>query len=179
MRQRFEERGIGVHAGHRAVIPDGFRTDRITDEPVAWSTGQPERIADAVLWAVGRVNPNTGWIPKEFLDSDGFVVVDAYLRVEGTTGVYAIGDVAATDPLRSSARARADVLLARNIRADLGHGTAKPFRPLTRRWGSVVGAQDNQLEVFSSSGRAWTIPRWDALWPWLVARSIYKGIRPR
>lgn len=178
LRRRFEERGVGLHSGHRAVIPDGFRTDRITDEPVAWSTGQPESAADAVLWAIGRVSPNTGWIPNELLDADGFVVVDEYLRVPGATGVYAVGDVAATDPLRTSARARADRLLARNIRADLGRGAPKTFKPLTRRWGSVVGVQDNRLEVFSPSGRPWTIPAWEQLWPWLVARSIYKGIRP-
>jgi pyruvate/2-oxoglutarate dehydrogenase complex dihydrolipoamide dehydrogenase (E3) component len=177
LRRRFEERGIGLHGGHRAVIPDGFRTDRITREPVVWSTGQPESSADAVLWAVGRVKPNTDWIPKELLDGDGFVAVDDHLRVRGAADVYAIGDVAATDPLRTSARARADVLLARNIRADLGHGTPKRFRPLKRRWGSVVGVQDNRLEVFSSSGRRWTIPAWESLRPWLVNRAIYKGIR--
>lgn len=177
LRRRFEERRIGLHAGHRAAIPDGFRTDRITREPVTWSTGQPQSSADAVLWAIGQASPNTEWIPKEFLDADGFVVVDDHLRVRGADGVYAIGDVAATDPLRSSARARADVLLARNIRADLGNGTPKRFQPLKRRWGSVVGVQDNRLEVFSSSGRSWTIPAWEALWPWLVARFIYKGIR--
>jgi NADH dehydrogenase FAD-containing subunit len=177
LRQRFERRGIGLHSGHRAVIPDGFRMDRITSEPVAWSTGQPDSEADAVLWAIGRVRPNTAWMPKELLDADGFVVVDDHLRVRGAAGVYAVGDVAATDPLRTSARARADRLLARNIRADLGHGTSKQFRPLVRRWGSILGAQDNRLEVFSQTGRAWTIPAWDALYPWLVNRAIYKGIR--
>jgi NADH dehydrogenase FAD-containing subunit len=177
LRRRFEDRGIGLHAGHRAVVPAGFRTDRITSEPVAWSTGQLESSADAVLWAVGQVSPNTEWIPKELLDADGFVVVDDYLRVRGAPGAYAIGDVAATDPLRTSARARADVLLARNIRADLGHGKPKRFKPLARRWGSVVGVQENRLEVFSPSGRSWTIPAWEAMWPWVVARAIYKGIR--
>jgi len=177
LRPRFEERGIGLHPGHRAVIPAGFRCNEITTGPVAWSTGQPERSAEAVLWAIGQVRPNSDWIPAEFLDARGFVVVDDYLRVPGAAGVYAVGDVAATDPLRTSARARADRLVARNVRADLGHGTPKRFRPLRRRWGSVVGVQDNRLEVFSPNGRSWTIPAWDALWPWLVARSIYKGVR--
>lgn len=178
LRRRLEARGVGLHGGHRAVVPDGFRHDRITSGPVAWSTGQPAITADAAIWAIGRVNPNTGWVPEEHRDQNGFVVVDEYLRVPGAAGVYAVGDVAATDPLRTSARARADRLLARNIRADLGHGTPKRFRPLHRRWGSVVGVQDNRLEVFSPTGGAWTIPAWEQLWPWLVARSIYKGIRP-
>jgi NADH dehydrogenase FAD-containing subunit len=179
LRPRFEARGIGLHHGHRAVVPAGFRCDEITGGPVAWSTGQPESKADAVLWAIGQVRPNSDWIPTEFLDAHGFVVVDEYLRAVGTERIYAVGDVAATDPLRTSARARADRLVARNVRAELGHGAPKRFRPLPRRWGSVVGVQDNRLEVFSPNGRSWTIPAWDALWPWLVARSIYKGIRPR
>jgi len=179
LRQRFEGRGIGLHSGHRAEVTEGFRGDRITREPVAWSTGQAASTADAVIWAIGRVSPNTTWIPKEHLDADGFVVVDEYLRVPGAAGVYAVGDVAATDRLRTSARARADRLLARNVRADLGHGTPKRFKPLARRWGSIVGAQHNRLEVFSQTGRAWTIPAWDALYPWLVSRAIYKGIRAR
>ena len=177
LRPRLEERGVGLHGRHRAVVPDGFRADQITRDPVTWSTGQPAGTADAVLWATGRATPNTAWIPREHLDDDGFVVVDDHLRVAGIDGVYAIGDVAATDPLRTSARARADRLLARNIRADFGHGTPKRFKPLRRRWGSVLGAQDNRLEVFSPRGRPWTIPAWGALEPWLVGRAIYKGIR--
>lgn len=179
LRRRLDERGVALHGGHRAVIPEGFRADEITREPVAWSTGQPASTADAVVWAIGRVSPNTTWIPSELLDQRGFLVVDDHLRVSGADGVYAVGDVAATDPLRTSARARADRLLARNIRADLGDGTPGRFKPLTRRWGSVVGAQDNRLDVFSPTGRHWTIPAWDAMWPWLVARGIYKGIRPK
>ena len=179
LRRRFETHGVGLHSGHRAIVPESFRGDQITRGPVAWSTGQPERSADAVIWAIGRVSPNTAWVPEELRDPDGFVIVDEYLRVSGATGVYAVGDVAATDPLRTSARARADRLLARNIRADLGHGSAKRFTPLPRRWGSVVGVQDNRLEVFSTSGGAWTIPAWETLRPWLVNRAIYKGIRRR
>ena len=178
LRRRFERRGVGVHPGHRAVVPDAFRGESITSEPIAWTTGQPEVKADAVLWAIGRVRPNSEWIPAEYLDPAGFVVVDDQLRVPGAAGIYAIGDIAATDPLRTSARARADRLLARNIRADLARGRAKRFRPLPNRWGSVVGVQDNVLEVFSPSGRAWRIPAWEALRPWLVDRAIYKGIRP-
>ena len=178
LRRRFEKRGVGLHPGHRAVVPHDFRGESITSEPIAWATGQPGVEADAVIWAIGRVTPNSGWVPADYLDPAGFVVVDDHLRVPGAAGVYAVGDIAATDPLRTSARARADRLLARNIRADLGHGRAKRFRPLPHRWGSVVGVQDNVLEVFSPTGRAWRIPAWEAVRPWLVDRAIYKGIRP-
>lgn len=177
LRRRFEAQGIGVHPGHRAVLPQGFDGERITSEPVAWSTGQADAQADVVLWAVGRVRPNSRWIPDDLLDADGFVRVDEFFRVPGAPGVYAIGDIAASDPLRTSARARADHLVAHNIRTDLGHGRPKPFKPARRRWGSVLGAQDDRLEVFTPGGQSFGIRWWDALQPWFVNRAIYKGIR--
>ncbi|RNL60760.1 pyridine nucleotide-disulfide oxidoreductase [Nocardioides marmoriginsengisoli] len=176
LRGRLERAGVGVHPGHRAVVPAGFG-DGLAAGEVTWSTGQPASTADAVLWTIGRVTPNTGWLPPSLLDPDGFVAVDEYLRVPGAPGVYAIGDVAATDPLRTSARGRADGLLARNIRADLGDGTAKRFEPATRRWGSVVGAQGNKLEVFTAGGQSFSLPAWSFLQPWVVRRAIYKGMR--
>lgn len=175
---RLRVRGVGVHAGHRAVVPDGFAGDEITTDPVRWSTGQPDEKADAVLWAIGRVRPNTEWLPPELLDDDGFVRVDRHLRVAGLRDVFAIGDVAATDPLRTSARGRADGLLAHNIVAALNGGALKEFTPARRRWGSVVGTQRNALEVFSPQGRSFTLPAWSMLQPLVVGRGIYKGIRP-
>jgi NADH dehydrogenase FAD-containing subunit len=171
--------GVGLHPGHRANMPAGFFGDAITTDPVSWSTGQAEAKADAVLWAVGRVRPNTEWLPTEFLDDAGYVRVDEYLRVTGRDDVYAIGDVAATDPLRNSARGRADRLLAHNIRAGVTGGERKAFRPAPRRWGSVVGVQRNVLEVFAPNGRAFRIPAWSLLEPLLVRRAIYGGIRAR
>ena len=172
---------MGLHPGHRAEIPDGFACDRITDGPVRWSTGQPPAYADATVWAVGRVRPNTAWLPDEVLDEHGFVRVGRDLRVPGRAGVFAIGDVAATDPLRSSARNRADRLLARNVRAWLGGGRLDEFRPARRRWGSILGFQPNGLEVFTPKGGVFRFPAWSidtVLQPWIVRRGIYGGIRP-
>jgi NADH dehydrogenase FAD-containing subunit len=175
--RRLRERAVGIHPGHRALVPEGFDCDAITDAPVSWSTGQDDAKADAVLWAVGRVRPNTDWLPPEFLDEDGFVRVDEHLRVVGQPHVFAIGDVAATDPLRNSARSRADGLLAHNVLASLDGGRLKVFRPAPRRWGSVLGTQNNILEVFTPRGRPFSIPAWSRLQPLLVRRAIYKGIR--
>ncbi|MGX1809210.1 NAD(P)/FAD-dependent oxidoreductase [Nocardia sp. NPDC055321] len=177
LRPRLERLGVGLHPHHRAVVPEGFACDEITAGPVEWSTGQPASTADAVLWTIGRVRPNTDWLPGELLDDGGFVRVDDYLRVPGLPGVYAIGDVAATDPLRTSARSRADGLLAHNIRAELTGRPPRPFVPATRRWGSVVGPQRNVLEVFGPGGRGYPIPVWSALQPLIVGRGIYGGLR--
>src|SRR5204862_349683 len=40
VQRRLVGTGVVLHPGHRAVIPDGFACDRITSEPVHWSTGQ-------------------------------------------------------------------------------------------------------------------------------------------
>ena len=169
--RRLASLGVGLHPGHRASsVASGLSTG-----PVSWSTGQEAAAADVVLAALGQVRPNTSWLPESVLDADGFVRVDEHLQV--APGVFAIGDVAASDPLRSSARARADGLLAANVRASLEGGELKRFRPLRRRWGSIVGAQDNRLEVFSPSGRGFVIPGWRQLQPWIVQRGIYGGMR--
>lgn len=177
---RLEALGVTLHPGHRAVVPDGFACDAITDAPVAWSTGQPPTSADAVLWAIGRVTPNTSWLPDELLDEQGFVHVDPDLSVPGHPGLFALGDVAATDPLRSSARNRADTLLAANIRSHLAGRALKTYRAPGRRWGSVLGFQPDGLQVFAPSGQAFRFPAWtirSVLQPLIVRRGIYGGVR--
>lgn len=178
--RRLADAGVGLHAEHRALVPEGFGCDRITDDPVRFSTGQDPASADAVLWAIGKVRPNTDWLPAEVLDDGGFVRVLPDLRVPGHPDVFAIGDVAATDPLRSSARNRADGLLAHNVRAALTGRPLRRYRPPTRRWGSVLGVQPEGLEVFAPSGWAFRFPAWSierVLLPWIVRRGIYRGVR--
>ncbi len=174
------ERGVSLHPGHRASVPPDFDLDRITTEPVAFSTGQPDAPADATLWAIGRVRPNTAWLPESLLDESGFVQVAPDLSVIGAPGVFAIGDVAATDPLRGSARNRADRLLARNIRNHLAGRPLSPYRARRRRWGSVLGHQPDGLRVFAPSGHSFRFPAWTiqtVLQPWIVRRGIYGGVR--
>lgn len=181
LRRRLTRLGVGLHPGHRAVLPAGFDADAITAGPVSFGTGRPPAEADAVLWAIGRVRPNTEWLPPELLGADGFVTVTTELRVPHHRGVFAIGDVAATDPLRSSARNRADGLLAHNIRAELAGRPMRTYRAPRHRWGSVIGAQSDGVEVFAPNGRAFRIPRRavDAvLMPVIVRRGIYRGVRP-
>ena len=180
VRNRLTELGVGLHPGHRAVLPDGFACDDLTEAPVQWTTGQPQATADAVLWAIGRVRPNTQWLPPEILDEHGFVKVTPELRVPGHVGVFAVGDVAATDPLRTSARNRADGLLARNVRAEFAGKPLRAYRPASRRWGSVLGPQPDGLEVFAPGGQAFRFPGWSidrVLMPWIVWRGFYRGVR--
>jgi apoptosis-inducing factor 2 len=177
---RLTDLGVGLHPGHRAVVSSGFAGDEITSEPVRWSTGQPPASTEAVLWAIGRVQPNTDWLPPELLDERGFVRVTPELRVPGHRGVFAIGDVAATDPLRSSARNRGDALVAYNICAEFAGRRLRTYRAPGRRWGSLVGIQSNGLEVFFPTGHAFRFPSWSVervVMPWIVRWGMYRGVR--
>ena len=177
---RLTDLGVGLHPGHRAVLSNGFAGDEITSGPVEWNTGQPPSSADAVLWAIGRVHPNTDWLPPELLDDGGFVRVTPELQVPGQHGVFAIGDVAATDPLRSSARNRGDALLAHNIRAEFAGRPMRAYRAPRRRWGSVLGIQADGLEVFLPTGRMFRFPSWSVervVMPWIVRWGMYRGVR--
>jgi apoptosis-inducing factor 2 len=177
---RLTDLGVGLHPGHRAALEHGFVGDEITSGPVHWSTGQPSASAEAVLWAIGRVRPNTGWLPPELLDEHGFVRVTPELRVPGHHDVFAVGDVAATDPLRSSARNRGDALVAHNIRVLLNGGRTRTYRAPGRRWGSLLGIQRNGLEVFLPTGQAFRLPSWSVeriVMPVVVRRGMYGGVR--
>lgn len=115
------------------------------------------------------------------LDEHGFVDVDTTLQTRTRPEIFAIGDVAATDPLRSSARNRADGLLANNIRAYVTGRPLKDYRASRSRWGSVLGVQDDGLLFFASDGHTIRVPAWlinRVLLPWVVRRGFYRGVRP-
>lgn len=178
---RLERYGVRLAPGHRAVLPEESALGALGSGPVAWSTGQQPTAADAVVWTVGRVRPNTAWLPPALLDDGGFVRVRPDLRVEGLDEVFAVGDVAATDPLRSSARNRADRLVASNVRALLAGRPLRDYVPPRRRWGSVLGAQPDGLQVFAPDGRPFRFPAWTldpVLTALIVRRGIYGGVRP-
>lgn len=176
--QRLAELGVRLHLGHRAILPAD--RDEITSGPVEFSTGQPDADVDAVLWAVGKARPNTAWLPAEILDDDGFVRVTPELTVPGHPGVFAVGDVAGTDPLRTSARNGGGALVARNILAFLRSRKLRRYRPPSVRWGSVLGPQPDGLEVFTPWGQAFRFPAWTVdrvLQRFLVRRQLYRGVR--
>jgi NADH dehydrogenase FAD-containing subunit len=183
IRRELLDAGVSVHPDHRAVVPEGFLGDRLTTDEVVWSTGQPPFAADLTLWAVGGVRPHSAFLPPAVLDDDGFVRVDEHLRVPGHPNVFAVGDVAASDPHRSSARNWGWRVVVANTRA----ATRGRDRRLKRyhapeyRWGSILGLQDDGLVVVQPDGRRFRVPRRAAeplLFGLFVTRYLYGGLRP-
>lgn len=90
--------------------------------------------AKTVVWTAG-VAPQP--ILKDLslpLDERGRVAIDSYLRVEGLDSVWAIGDCAASPdprggftPPTAQIAVRQGPVVARNIAAELGVGSARPF----------------------------------------------------
>ena len=82
--------------------------DAITTGEVRWETGQPSSRADAVLWTIGRVRPNTGWLPAELLDGSSNVIATANMGWREARPVRSL--ISSTIPsLRRMARITAKV----------------------------------------------------------------------
>lgn len=180
--RRLVSDGVEVHPGHRAAVPDGFAGDQLTTDPVAWTTGQPPFSADLVLWAVGGVRPHSAFLPAELLDDEGFVRVDEHLRVPGHPGVFAVGDVAASDPNRSSARNWGYRVVVANANAHRRGRTdrLRRFEAPEHRWGSVLGVQDDGMVIVQPNGKRVRVPRWAAdrlLMRLFVPWVLYGGLR--
>lgn len=180
--------GVQVHPGHRAEVPDGFVGDALTTDPVRWTTGQDPFTAEVVLWAVGGMRPHSGFLPSEVLDDDGFVVVDDHLRLPGHPEVFAVGDVAASDPHRSSARNWGWRVVVANVRATVRAGSSagpeprrlKRYHAPEHRWGSILGVQDDGMVVVQPDGKRFRVPVWAAeplLFGVFVTRYLYGGLR--
>ena len=174
--------GVTVHPNHRAVVPEGFTGDQLTHGPVAWSTGQEPFTADVTLWALGGVTPHSKFLPASVLDDEGFVLVDKNLRIPEHPNVFAVGDVAASDPLRSSARNWGFRIVVSNVK-ELVRGRPaklKTYKASEYRWGSILGLQEDGLTVVQPNGKRFRIPRKLAeplLFSVFVQRVLYGGLR--
>ena len=171
----------GASGGHAAPGAPGGAAGWVPGLPgPSVGPGQADTPAELVLYAVGRVEPHTDWLPGSVLDEDGFVRVEQDLRVPGVAGVFAIGDVAATNPLRSSAGNFTTRCWRTTCDAWLSGRRVRTITIPGRRWGSVLGAQHDGLLVFGPTGRRFRFPGWsvDRLLQRLIThRGIYGGVR--
>ncbi|MCB1614906.1 MAG: FAD-dependent oxidoreductase [Pseudomonadales bacterium] len=175
-------RGVQLHPYHRAHTDNTALESSLTRETIAWESGQNAFSADLVLWAVGNVKPNSDFVPEVMLDKQGYVKTDRYLRVPGYNNIFSVGDIAASDPNRSSARNGGYETVAHNIDCYLRGTTQamKTYKPSPYRWGSILGVQNNGLQVFLPNGSSIRFPLWAVntiLFPLIVRKGIYGGIR--
>lgn len=171
--------GVVLHKKHRAIQNS---LEAVSNPPIHWSTGQEPFSADLVLWTLGQVKPNSEFLPKGMLDTEGFVKVNAHLQVPDYDGIFCVGDVANTDKNRSSARNFAFKLVAKNIHYYARGQSQKMqnFQAPEYRWGSVLGVQDDGMRVYTSKGGVFRFPRWTIntiLFPIFVCKGIYRGIK--
>ncbi|KUJ13614.1 FAD/NAD(P)-binding domain-containing protein [Mollisia scopiformis] len=95
-------------------------------------------IADVYLPTFG-VAPNSSYIPKQFLNDRGFVIVDDYLKVKGADNVWAIGDVSDREPPQFLFADGQSAHIAKNIIKILSSQPSLPYKDGVRGMGLTVG----------------------------------------
>ena len=83
-------------------------------------------VTDLYIPAFGLI-PNSSYIPAKFLNSNGFVVVDEYLRVKGVEDVWAVGDVSSIEPPQFKTTDTQSAHLAKNILLILNNKKPLPY----------------------------------------------------
>jgi NADH dehydrogenase FAD-containing subunit len=139
--QALTDAGISVW---REVIATAVRADGV----LGHRHGEPIAVpADAVGWATGAAAP--AWLAAGGLPvtPDGYLPVDAALRVVGTESLYAAGDVATLVEAPSTPKAgvyavRMGPHLVESLRHALGQRTAAPVYRPQRRWLSLINVGD-------------------------------------
>lgn len=178
-----QDQGVELHENHRAKI-EGVDLHEIGTGKIQWQTPEDAESfsADAILWAVGAIQPNNKCLPEELLDEDGFVKVTPQLHHPDFPNVFAIGDICSSDPNRSSARNDGFAIAAKNVDLYLkgkGH-KLKSFSAPKYRWGSILGIQPEGMRVYAPDGSLFTVNKWlleKVLQPFVVQKFIFMGIR--
>ncbi|KAM0430929.1 hypothetical protein ACHAPT_005563 [Fusarium lateritium] len=88
--------------------------------------------ADLYLPLYG-IKLNTGFLPDEFLDSDGNVKLDEKMRVSGTKNIWGIGDIGNIDPKQLTVTDNQIIHMAAALDATLTEqGSVKPYLPANK-----------------------------------------------
>jgi NADH dehydrogenase len=140
-------RGVEVHLGCQLQSAEDGKVVLSNDRVAPYPSG-------TIVWTAGqRPAPLAAHLGLP-LDDRGRVVVDDHLRVKGVADVYAVGDVAAVpDPIGGICPATAQHAMrqgaraGKNAAADLGVGSAGPFRYKTRGLAVTLGKWQGTAQV--------------------------------
>ncbi|KAN0099518.1 putative apoptosis-inducing factor [Hyaloscypha variabilis] len=94
--------------------------------------------ADVYIPTFGVI-PNSSYIPNKYVNANGFVIVDDYLKVKGLEDVWAIGDVSDREPPQFMFADKQATYLAKNILLILSKKAPLPYKDGTRGMGLTVG----------------------------------------
>ncbi len=134
--------------------------------------------ATTLIWAAGNApNPLVTALPTP--KSEGRILVDEYLEVQGFPGVWALGDCASIPdretggfhPPTAQHAIREGRCVARNVVTDIVGGRKKPFRFSTLGRLAAIGRRNGVANVFGMNFSGFI-----AWWLW---RTIYLLKLPR
>jgi NADH dehydrogenase len=167
--ERLSERGIDVRLGTRVTAVD--------DDVVTLSDGTTLR-ARTIVWTAGTAaNPVLSGI--ECARERGRLATDAFLRVQGAEGVWAVGDCAhipdpatgGSFPPTAQHALREGRQAARNIIATLTGAPLEPFAFSTIGLLAAIGQRTGVAQI-----HGWKFSGFFAWWLW---RTIYLAKLPR
>ncbi|KUJ06579.1 nucleotide-binding domain-containing protein [Mollisia scopiformis] len=96
-------------------------------------------VADLYIPTFGLL-PNSSYIPSNFLNENGYLVVDDFLAVKGAKDVWAIGDVSAVEPSQFIYADKQSGFLAKNLGLLLSGKPVLKYKVATSRiFGFQVG----------------------------------------
>jgi NADH dehydrogenase FAD-containing subunit len=110
-------------------------------------SGGDKLITDMYIPTFGLI-PNSSYIPAKFLNANGSVTVDEYLKVKGAGAVWAIGDVSDVEPSQFISCDRQSAYLAKNITFILSNKTPLPYKVATSRMITFLLAETEFWLIF-------------------------------
>jgi NADH dehydrogenase FAD-containing subunit len=106
-------------------LPDG------TEQTLHFSNGET-LITNMYIPAFGLL-PNSAFVPSKYLNTDGFVTLDPYLKLKGTTNAWALGDVCDVEGMQALSCDRQSVYVAKSVVALLSGKNTMPYKPMASR----------------------------------------------
>ncbi|MEM8823154.1 MAG: FAD-dependent oxidoreductase [Pseudomonadota bacterium] len=173
--KRLTELGVQLRSGHRAILPTLDDAPSIKPGRLDWEGGQAALEADAIIWTLGRQSPNSSFLPRAVLNPQGFVRVRDTLQLADHDHVFCVGDLAQTDPYRSSARNDGASIVVHNVKSafKLHRKPFRVFKAPSAKWGEVVTSPKSGMHLYAPGGRRLRFS------PWVVDRVIFDLIQFR